>query len=74
MASLPNPSASKQLFVRHMVYASAGRDYAGSPEPSPPVHDLRRPDPAYVTPRISLAAFADLGISASGRSPTPACR
>jgi hypothetical protein len=63
MAALINPGLAGAVPFDTLVYASAGLNYSGVPAlVQYQVFDT--PDPAYVTPRINISAFANLGGSA----------
>jgi hypothetical protein len=60
MAALNNPGLAGDVPFDTVIYASPGSNYAGVPALAQYViYDT--PDPAYVTGRINLAAFANLG-------------
>ena len=66
MAALNNPGLAGAVPFDTVIYASAGLNYTGVPVlVQYKIYDT--PDPAYVTPRINLAVFANLG----GGSPWP---
>lgn len=66
MAALINPGLSGAVPFDTVIYASAGLNYAAVPAlVQYKIYDT--PDPAYVTPRINLAVFANLG----GGAPWP---
>src|SRR5260221_3103360 len=63
MAALANPGLPGSFSFDTVIYASAGSNYAGVPALSQyTIYDT--PDPAYVTPRINISVFANLGIGA----------
>jgi hypothetical protein len=55
-----------------VIYASAGSNYAAPALSQYTIYDT--PDAAYVTPRINISVFANLGIGAPWPFPTRACR
>ena len=60
MAALTNPGLPGNFVFDTMIYASAGLNYAAVPAlVQYNVYDA--PDPAYVTPRIDISAFAHVG-------------
>jgi hypothetical protein len=60
MAQLSDPSLPGPFPFDTVIYASAGSNYGGVPALAQyAIYDA--PDPAYVTPRINIAAFANLG-------------
>jgi hypothetical protein len=66
MAALSNPGLAGAVPFDTLIYASAGINYAGVPALAQyQIYDT--PDPAYVTPRINISAFANLG----GGAPWP---
>ena len=63
MAALANPGLPGSFSFDTVIYASAGSNYGGVPALSQyTIYDT--PDPAYVTPRINISVFANLGIGA----------
>jgi len=63
MGALANPGLPGSLSFDTVIYASAGSNYGGVPALSQyTIYDT--PDPAYVTPRINISVFANLGIGA----------
>jgi hypothetical protein len=63
MAALANPGLPGSFSFDTVIYASAGSNYAGVPALSQyTIYDT--PDAAYVTPRINISVFANLGIGA----------
>jgi hypothetical protein len=62
MISPPNPALPGVFKFDSVIYASAGLNYAAVPALSQfTIYDA--PDPAYVTGRINISAFAELGFS-----------
>src|ERR1700731_4374155 len=60
MAALTNPGLLGNFVFDTVIYASAGLNYASVPAlVQYNVYDA--PDPAYVTPRIDISAFAHVG-------------
>ncbi len=60
MAALDNPGLAGAVAFDTVIYASAGLNYAAVPAlVQYKIYDT--PDPAYVTPRINIAAFGNLG-------------
>ena len=60
MAELKNPALAGDFLFDTVVYASAGSNYGTVPAlVQYKVYDT--PDPAYVTPRINMSPFANLG-------------
>ena len=60
MAALNNPGLTGDVPFYTVIYASPGSNYSGVPALAQyTIYDT--PDPAYVTGRINLAAFANLG-------------
>ncbi len=58
MAVLNNPGLSGGIPSDTVIYASAGLNYSGVPALAQyTIYDT--PDPAYVTPRINISAFAN---------------
>jgi len=63
MAALTNPGLPGSFAFDTVIYASAGSNYGGVPALSQyTIYDT--PDPAYVTPRVNISVFANLGIGA----------
>lgn len=63
MAALSNPGLAGPVPFDTLIYASAGSNYSGVPAlVQYKIYDT--PDPAYLTPRINLSAFANLGFGA----------
>ncbi len=63
MAVLNNPGLAGESLFDTMIYASAGSNYGGVPALAQyTIYDT--PDPAYVTPRINISVFANLGFGA----------
>lgn len=63
MAALTDPGLPGSFAFDTVIYASAGSNYAGVPALSRyTIYDT--PDPAYVTPRVNISVFANLGIGA----------
>ena len=63
MAVLTNPGLPGSFSFDTVIYASAGSNYGGVPALSQyTIYDT--PDPAYLTPRINISVFANLGIGA----------
>jgi hypothetical protein len=63
MAALANPGLPGSFSFDTVIYASAGSNYGGVPALSQyTIYDT--PEPAYVTPRINISVFANLGIGA----------
>jgi hypothetical protein len=63
MPALPNPALPGDFALDSVTYASAGLNYAAVPALNQfAIYDT--PDPAYVTPRINISPFAELGFSA----------
>jgi hypothetical protein len=63
MTSLSNPALAGPMAFDTLIYASAGSGYSGVPAlVQYKLYDT--PDPAFVTPRINLSAFANLGAGA----------
>lgn len=60
MADLKNPSLPGDLTFDTVVYASPGLNYAAVPL-LVQYNLFDAPDPAYVTGRIDISAFANLG-------------
>ncbi|HEV3304480.1 MAG TPA: hypothetical protein VG055_32820 [Planctomycetaceae bacterium] len=60
MTAITNPGLPGPFAFDSVVYASAGLNYAAVPALAQYVQ-YDTPDPAYVTPRINLSAFAELG-------------
>ena len=59
MAALSNPGMAGPVPFDTLIYASASLNYGGVPALAQyKIYDT--PDPAYVTPRINLSAFANL--------------
>ncbi len=66
MAELNNPGLAGAALFDTVIYASAGLNYTGVPAlVQYKIYDT--PDPAYLTPRLNLAVFANLG----GGAPWP---
>ena len=63
MAALINPGLAGAVPFDTVVYASAGLNYSGVPA-LVQYRVFDTPDPAYVTPRINISAFANVGGSA----------
>ena len=60
MAPLQNPGSPGAFLFDTIIYASAGLNYAAVPSLVQfVIYDT--PNPAYITPRINLSAFANLG-------------
>jgi hypothetical protein len=60
MAELKNPALAGDFLFDTVIYASAGSNYGTVPAlVQYKIYDT--PDPAYVTPRINIAPFANLG-------------
>ena len=60
MTTLNNPGLAGPLSFDTVIYASAGLNYGGVPAlVQYKIYDT--PDPAYITPRINTAVFANLG-------------
>ncbi len=60
MVELQNPSLAGDLAFDTVIYASAGSNYGGVPAlVQYKIYDT--PDPAFITPRINIAPFANLG-------------
>jgi hypothetical protein len=63
MAALNNPGLAGAVPFDTVIYASAGLNYTGVPAlVQYKIYDT--PDPAYVTPRINISVFANLGFGA----------
>jgi len=63
MAALNNPGLPGAVPLDTVIYASAGSNYTGVPAlVQYKIYDT--PDPAYVTPRINISVFANLGFGA----------
>jgi hypothetical protein len=63
MAALTDPGLPGSFAFDTVIYASAGSNYGGVPALSQyTIYDT--PDPAYVTPRVNISVFANLGIGA----------
>src|SRR3984893_3656204 len=63
MAALNNPGLPGAVPFDTVIYASAGSNYTGVPAlVQYKIYDT--PDPAYVTPRINISVFANLGFGA----------
>src|SRR5262249_23622648 len=63
MTAPNNPSLPGDCSFAPVIYASAGLNYAAVPALNQyAIYDA--PDPAYVTGRVNISAFADLGFSA----------
>ncbi len=63
MAALNNPGLAGAVPFDTVIYASAGSNYTGVPAlVQYKIYDT--PDPAYVTPRINISVFANLGFGA----------
>jgi hypothetical protein len=63
MAALNNPGLAGVVPFDTVIYASAGLNYTGVPAlVQYKIYDT--PDPAYVTPRINISVFANLGFGA----------
>jgi hypothetical protein len=63
MAVLYNPGLTGEALFDTVIYASAGSNYSGVPALAQyTIYDT--PDPAYVTPRINISVFANLGFGA----------
>ena len=72
MSALSNPGDPGPFLFDTVIYASAGINYSGVPAlVQYNVYDT--PDPAYVTPKINIAAFA-ISARRRGRLPTRPCR
>lgn len=66
MTSLTNPGLAGNVPFDILIYASSGLNYSGVPALAQyNIYDT--PDPAYVTPRVNISAFANLG----GGAPWP---
>jgi hypothetical protein len=64
MAALNNPGLAGAVPFDTVIYASAGLNYTGVPAlVQYKIYDT--PDRAYVTPRINISVFANLGFGAS---------
>lgn len=60
MAELKNPALAGTVLFDTVIYASAGSNYGGVPALIQyKIYDT--PDPAFVTPRINISPFANLG-------------
>ena len=60
MAELKNPALAGDLLFDTVIYASAGSNYGGVPALAQfTIYDT--PHPSFVTPRINIAPFANLG-------------
>ncbi len=60
MAELKNPALAGTVSFDTVIYASAGSNYGGVPALIQyKIYDT--PDPAFVTPRINISPFANLG-------------
>jgi hypothetical protein len=60
MAELKNPALAGDVPFDTVIYASAGSNYGGVPALAQyTIYDA--PDPAFVTPRINISPFANLG-------------
>ena len=60
MAELKNPAVAGAVLFDTVIYASAGSNYGGVPALIQyKIYDT--PDPAFVTPRINISPFANLG-------------
>jgi hypothetical protein len=63
MAVLNNPGLTGEALFDTVIYASAGSNYSGVPALAQyTIYDT--PDPVYVTPRINISVFANLGFGA----------
>ena len=63
MAVLNNPGLTGGALFDTVIYASAASNYSGVPALAQyTIYDT--PDPAYVTPRINISVFANLGFGA----------
>ena len=63
MAATDNPGMPGDFLFDRVIYASSGVNYSAIPALAQ-YHLYDAPDPAYVTGRINISAFADLGFSA----------
>jgi hypothetical protein len=63
MAVLNNPGLAGDALFDTVIYASAGSNYSSVPALAQyTIYDT--PDPAYVTPRVNISVFANLGFGA----------
>ena len=60
MAALKNPGVAGDFLFDRVIYASSGLNYSAVPA-LVQFNIYDSPDPAYVTGRINLSAFANLG-------------
>ena len=61
MAELKNPALAGEFLFDTVIYASAGSNYGAVPALNA-IHDLRHARlPAFITPRLNISPFANLG-------------